>query len=420
MTPDARRRRRRDRIAVLLGFSAFFVFPALPLGHTVGLAVPYVIAAALVALWVWRLRTTEWSPFAWMMLPLVLSGYWVLLVGGALAGDVVPKAIALLAMAFLVVVPTLHLLRAGHGDAVVLGSALAILVHSALGAYQVFAFERAEFPFMDLMLTNRAMAILTEDAETYVAWVRRPFGLFAEPSAMAACVGPWLVVLSSVIFARSGAAIPRWRRGVLVAALASGLTLVVASESGLAVATVAGAAVPALWAAFTARRSVVARGAALVVSLAIVGATALWWDENAPTRFELARNDSWQLRLASMQLALESVESTDHLVFGVGPGQSSAHVRTTGLGAHGVGVTAVWSVALAFLMETGLVGLVCMLALGGSIVLAIARSRARVAGIACAAVWLSGIVFGTSYSQQPALWTAMAALLAWPSVTHRG
>jgi hypothetical protein len=45
-------------------------------------------------------------------------------------------------------------------------------------------------------------------------------------------------------------------------------------------------------------------------------------------------------------------------------------------------------------------------------------SRARLAGTLFAVAWLSGISVGTSYVDQPALWTGLAALLAWPSLTR--
>ena len=71
-------------------------------------------------------------------------------------------------------------------------------------------------------------------------------------------------------------------------------------------------------------------------------------------------------------------------------------------------------------METGLFGLVGMLVLAASAASSIWASRARLAGAMCALVWLSGISVGTSYVGQPALWTALAALLSWRSVAHRG
>ena len=236
-----------------------------------------------------------------MIAPAVVSGCYVLLVGSALAPGVVPKSIVAMAMPFLIVIPTRRLLRGGHGEPFVLGAAYAILVHAAIGAYQVFAFERSTFPFEGLLRTNPAMAMTPDQVATYVAFVRRPFGLFAEPSAMAACIGPWLVIITSALFARRRDG-SRRRTAILALALASGLALVVASKSGLAVPIVAATAIATLAAAFSWRRGAGVRAAALFLSAAIAFAAVVWLSENAASRFELAQNDSWQARLESLKL----------------------------------------------------------------------------------------------------------------------
>jgi hypothetical protein len=407
--------RRRARVSAVLSFSSFFVFPAIPIGHTGALTIPLAMAALLAFAWMWRLDASDWRPFAWMMAPPLVSGFVVLLVGSALAPDVVPKAILSLAMAFIVVVPARHLIRAGHGEQFLLGAALAVLVQSALGAYQSIAFDRGTFPFAGLMATNPGQAMTPDQMETYVAYIQRPFGLFAEPSAMAACVGPWLAVMSTALF--TGRSRSRRQGAILALALASGLALVVTSRSGQAAPTVAGAAVPAVWAAFSSRRSAFVRGATLLLGVGMVCAATVWLMNNAAARFKYSENESWQGRLESIQLAVESLQSPEHLLVGVGPGQSVAHLTSTALKDRVYGeIGAVASITLAYAMETGLLGLVCMLWVGALIARSIWASRARLAGAACGIAWLVGVAFATTYSQQPALWTAMAMLLSWDSV----
>jgi hypothetical protein len=414
--------RRGARLAALLAFSSFFVFPAIPVGRTGAITIPFAIAIGMVALWLPRLRASEWWPYACIMAPVAVSAGACLLAGTALAPDIVPKAVLATAVTFLALVPARRLLREGHADAFVSGAAYAILVHAAIGAYQVLAFERGEFPLTNLMRTNPSMALITEDIPTYVEYVKRPFGLFAEPSAMAACIGPWLVVIANALFAR-GREGQRRRTIVRALALAGGSALVVASKSGLAAPIVVGVAIAALAAAFSGRRGFGTRGAALLLGVTIAAASASWLETHAASRFEFARNDSWQARLGSLELGVRSLaasaDSGGELLFGVGPGQSYATVNSTARKYQvDAGVTAVWSVGLTHAIETGLVGILGMLVLAGAAAWSIWASRARVAGAACALVWLSGLLIGTSLVGQPALWTGLAALLSWRSIAQ--
>ncbi len=352
-----------------------------------------------------------------MMVPPILSGTWCLATGSALEPMIVLKMTAMMALNFLIVVPARHLLRGGFGEHFVLGAAMAIVVHAALGAYQVIAFKRGAFPFSAIMATNPGMAMSAETTELYHEYVRRPFGLFAEPSAMAACIGPWLVLISHSLFSpRSGAA-ARKHTTLLALGLAAGLALLVFSQSGLGVAIVLAVPIPAIAAAFSARWSPIARGTALLLASAAVVGTTLWLLSEASSRFELAQNDSWQSRLASLEFGLEVLGSSSNILLGLGPGQMYPHLQSTMLRARAPGgITNIWSVALTYAIETGFIGLFSMLILGLSIAVAIQVSRARSTVIACALIWLTGLVVATSYLQQPALWTTLAVLLSWWSV----
>jgi hypothetical protein len=417
--------RRRARLAWIVSFSSFFVFPAVPIGRTGALTVPFFVAALLAAAWVRRLRVSEWWPFAWMLVPMVISGTYVLLAGSALVPGIVPKAAVALAMPLVVLIPARRLLREGQGEPFVLGAACAILVHAAVGAYQVVAFERGLFPFAGLMATNPGMAMPASEIQTYVDYVQRPFGLFAEPSAMAACVGPWLVVITNTFFAPPRAGARRLATTLTLGlAIACGMALVVASKSGLAVPIAAAVAVTAVSAGLSWRLPLRTRAAALLVGLMIAGTSAVWLNRTASARLDLAHNDSWQGRLESLKLGARSVsaslDSSDRALVGIGPGQAYAQIQSTALKYEaGGGVVAVWSVGLTYAMETGLVGIVALLVLAAAAVGSIWSSRARLAGLLCAGVWVTGVGIGTSYAGQPALWTALATLLTWRSVGER-
>ena len=401
--------------AGLLSFSSFFVFPALPLGRSTGLAVPYVIAALLVMTWLGRLRRTEWVPLALMIAPLMLSTGFALLAGDALAPDVMPKLLAMLVLTFTIVVPTRYLLRVGYRREIIGGAAVAAVVHALAGAVQIEAFERYEFPFKEVFASNPGMGMPVAWMETYVLWVKRPFGLFAEPSAMAACIGPWLVVFSMALFSGDAAfRLDRRTRALLLVGLSGGLGLVVLSRSGQAVPITLAAATPAILSAFRSRMRASARWAVLLSGVGIVGGASIWLTTRASDRFSLDDNASWQLRLESLRVALAYLLGEGNLLFGVGPGQSVPELGASTLaGASSGGVTAIWSVTLTYAMETGFIGVGAMLAVAVPMMRSIWRSTRRLEGMICAGVWFFGVLLGTSYVQQPALWMTMAALLSW-------
>jgi hypothetical protein len=235
---------------------------------------------------------------------------------------------------------------------------------------------------------------------------------------MAACLGPWLVVLAAVLFTPRLQERFRRHRGAHLVALVSGLGLVALSKTGqlLPIAAATGGCV--LLPALSSRARPAARVLALLVGAAVIAGALLWITTGAQERFDYAQNDSWQGRLSSLRLALDSLVSMDDdFFFGVGPGQSTWLLRSTSVGGAGAGVTAIWSVTLMYAMETGALGVACMLVLASSMARSIWRSGVTATGAACAAVWFFGLLFGTSYSLPP-LWTAMAALLAWEGLTR--
>src|SRR5204862_5308134 len=69
---------------------------------------------------------------------------------------------------------------------------------------------------------------------TIVEYIRRPFGLFPEPSAMSSSLAPWVVLwlaeAAGVLRLREEPG--RWRRALFVTAAVSALALILLSRSG--------------------------------------------------------------------------------------------------------------------------------------------------------------------------------------------
>src|SRR5262249_28737489 len=95
------------------------------------------------------------------------------------------------------------------------------------------AFSRGEIPLLNLYV-NPSFLSVQEGAETIVNYIRRPFGLFPEPSAMAASISPWVVFWSAeamgLVRLRERPA--AWQRTLFISAAVAGTALLIASQSG--------------------------------------------------------------------------------------------------------------------------------------------------------------------------------------------
>src|SRR5438067_8013631 len=99
-----------SRVAFAMSFSAFFVFPAFPIGESSGIAIPYILATVAALYCGRRLRAKDWIPFAVVYLPIAFSGAAVLALGAAPAPDVVVKIGIILMFSFIAAVSTNDLL----------------------------------------------------------------------------------------------------------------------------------------------------------------------------------------------------------------------------------------------------------------------------------------------------------------------
>lgn len=402
-----------------LGFSAFWAFPAMPVGNTAAIEIPSVIAAFML---IGSFRTIAWSdiaPFLMLVAPVVVSALLGLMGDRMVAPEVAFRSGITSVAYFALLVPASWLIRRGLASALLAGACLAIPLHALIGVVQEASFAGGEFPFFDIMATNPGMAMDWDKATNYAQYTRRPFGLFAEPSAMAACVGPWLTLLAGTVLLpalKGGLGRGRW---LAVVAIVSGIVLLVVSQSGQAIIVIVAIGLLIVSNSLSlpagpARR----RAVALHLAGTFVAVSAMmWFVVVAESRLDVSENLSWQSRAASLLLAIDSLSDGWNFLTGVGPGQSHVLIVQTTLGALLRGdQTAVSSVSLTYLMETGLLGMTAFAFLGWRIRQRITTSTARLLGWACGGVWLSGVTLATSYVQQPALWTFLAVLLNWDSV----
>src|ERR1700687_3840344 len=321
-------------IAVVFGLACMFVYPAIPIGNTVGVDITLGMTLVLLLLHPSLFFGPSLPFMLLMMVPFLQSTLASLASGGVIAPEMLPKHTAQFFLSVVPFVVAYELLRAGRFREILIGVSLAMPVHALIGMYQMWAFDQGYLPFLDLMATNPGMSIPSEMSENYADFTRRPFGLFAEPSAMAACVGPWLVLSAGVAANTARSAALRVPRALLLVALLSGCFLLAVSESGQAPFVLAGLALALLsslgrkgegsarpWASWAA----VALMLGAVVTTAVEYASRFGqagFEAGAKTMALEARSDSsWDRRLNSFLFVWDALSyDVKTFLFGVGPG----------------------------------------------------------------------------------------------------
>lgn len=123
-------------------------------------------------------------------------------------------------------------------------------------------------------------------------------------------------------------------------------------------------------------------------------------------------NSSWADRSQSMVVGFELLVQGDFatLLFGLGPGMTAPLLWSI----HRL--DAVWSVVLAYIYETGLMGAIAVTAIGWMLFQTWRKSGWSVVLAGLTFVWLIGVVITTSYAQLLPIWIAMGWLSVWNSV----
>ena len=80
---------------------------------------------------------------------------------------------------------------------------------------------------------------------------------------------------------------------------------------------------------------------------------------------------------------------------------------------------AIWSVAVCYYAETGLLGAAALLAVLAMAVGAIARSSAVLLGLCALGSWLVGVVVTTSYFPLSPVWLFLGVVLSWDRLFPR-
>jgi hypothetical protein len=361
-----------------------------------------------------------------LILPVLLSGFLAVLTAHAISAEVVVKTMIATVLALVVLVPAGEIINKRYIMPLLYGVAWAIVLHSVVGLYQAYWFAQNVFPFSWLYQNPSFKSSISETPETWALYVKRPFGLFPEPSAMSASIGPWLVlIVGLLLYPRLRRGMMRSTRTLLVVAAVCGVALIIMSSSGFTIWLLAGLlliGLPAL------KNNVLQfprrpESLLILVTFVLVGvAVATLSVIYVGSRLSIEENSSWAARLASIAWGISYLGTSPHnLFFGVGPGQSFLILNSPGSpilleGPARLPAEAVWSVVVNYVQETGLVGVLALTLILMMMLRAILRSSARLAGLSCLMVWLAAVVFTTSYLPLSPVWLFLGVLLGWNQI----
>jgi hypothetical protein len=401
----------------LFACSCFFPYPALAIGGSNGLQLSQALALAGVPLLCGLAPGRPLRALLLILTPIYLSALINSMLERIPATDLLPKESAALTLALLVLWPADWVMQREVLGEVLAAACAAIVVHAMIGLYQVYSFSHDEFPLL-FLYRNPSFKSMEEWAPAYARYMKRPCGLFPEPSAMAASLGPWLVLLAGLLLDPRQARGIGWRGGKNAAvALAGGSLLVALSRSGStfaimgAVLAVCVGKMPGWFRSFG-PRELLTTALMLLTVASVVGYAASGLSRGLGDRID----SSWGLRGMSIQAGLTSNTDPASLAIGVGPGQSTPIIRRRLAGVplpQGQDELAIFSLTVCYYMETGLIGGLAMLAVLVMALGAIARSSAALLGLCALGTWLVGVAATTSYMPLSAIWLFLGAMLCW-------
>jgi hypothetical protein len=411
--------RRSDKIAAMaacaLGFFGFMPYPAINVGNTSALQVGNILTVLMLVPFVATLRWRRpLNIYPLLMIPLCLSAMAVAATGG---GDVSLslKLTAVLGITGLTMCAT-QLYVPRYALELLTGIAAAMIVHFVVGMWQFYAFRSDSFPLAELYV-NQSFLSVQDNVTTIARWIKRPFGVFPEPSAMSSSLAPWVLLFAAHFLGLVHLKRQPTRRQaqLFAAAAAGGLLLIILSRSGHAAFTLAALGVMGLvWGlrvkAKPQTHLLAIAATAIVLPFVILLAATMLGDRVGGA--SKLGNSSWEERSSSLVVGFRLLTegSVGTTLFGVGPGLSSPALKSL------YDLEAVWSVLLSYVYETGLLGIVVVAWVGRTLLRTWKSMGHSLAFASFAGVWVVGITLTTSYSQLLPIWIAFGWLTMWPLV----
>ena len=325
-------RREWSWAAWLFAFACFFPYPALAIGGNTGLQVSQAAALAAIPFLVARPPGRSFWAILLLLGPVFVSMFLNHMFADVPLPDVLVKESIGIALAVLVIWPADWLADRDLFREVLAAAGAAIVLHSLIGLLQLYSFSKDQFPLLFLyvnpsFLSMQEWAEEGVRAEGYALYIKRPCGLFPEPSAMAASLGPWIVLLAGLLLDPGLRRRLGWRRAwPVIPPVACGCLLLALSESGSTFALMAALLVICageVWRMVHAPRpSQLVMVALVLLSVASVLGYAI--SQLGSGHLEGRIDSSWGLCAASIRMGLTlNLSDLLNVAVGVGPGQSS-------------------------------------------------------------------------------------------------
>lgn len=396
--------------------SCFFPYPAVPIGGNNGLQLSHLLAMASVPLLCTRPPGRPFRAYLLILTPLYVSMFANAVLGEVPSLDVLPKETVSLTMAMIALWPTELVARRTLFREVMAAAVLAMVVHALIGLYQVYSFRNDEFPLI-FLYKNPSFRSMEEWQQVYARYIKRPCGLFPEASAMAASLGPWLVLATGLLLDPALGRGFGWRPGRGAAAVAGGFLLVALSRSGCTFAIMAAVMTLCINKFRHQLFSLRIGGLLTMAGILAAGVGVIWYAASMlGSGLEDRVASSWGLRGMSIQAGLTANTEPLSMLFGVGPGQSAPIIKRELAGVprpDDEGDLAIYSLTVCYYMESGVLGALTMLAVLAMAVRAIARSSAVLLGLCVLGTWIVGVGVTTSYMALSAIWLCLGTLLCW-------
>lgn len=284
----------------------------------------------------------------------------------------------------------------------------AVAGHFVVGCIQYVSFMDNQFPLLVLYNHTAYGDSWHNMHETYASYIQRPFGLFPEPSAMAASLGPWVAYLFSICAVRTHLNRSHTTRVLSWVGFLLGTALIVLSRSGHILVLGLSLLMLLMWNRRSVNKRILFTSAVICAGLLSYGAVWSLLSSELSNKF-FGETNSWGDRWNSVAYAIQKYRSLGliGLLTGIGPFNTSLQAQVD------EGITGVASIGTSLFLETGLLGALAGISVLFLTVRAIRRGKYRSMPMLILIQWLGATLLTTSYFALPPVWTVLGFLMAW-------